>query len=67
MSDSIDDMKALANHKKRLRAKYGQPCQSCIQLSPKRSPTILMPGQKCRVDGHVDSRPELTDEQWSDA
>ncbi len=67
MSDTIDGFKDIKNHKKALRAKYGEPCLSCMSLQPKRIPTILLPGQRCRVDGHVDCRPELTDEQWSKA
>ena len=64
MSDTIDDYKAIGEHKKRLRAKYGVLCPECKVKRPKAHPTILLPQQRCRVDGYRDPRPELTDEQW---
>ena len=67
MSDMADDFRALRDHKKAIRAKYGVPCPECRRLQPKRHPTILLPQQRCRVDGYRDPRPELTDEQWSEA
>ena len=67
MSDMGDDFKALKDHKKALRAKYGIECPECRRKRPKANATILMPQQRCRVDGYRDQRPELTDEQWMDA
>ena len=67
MSDTIDDYKSMADHKKRLRAKFGIECPECKRLQPKRNATILMPQQRCRVDGYRDPRPELTDAEWSEA
>jgi hypothetical protein len=67
MSDTADDFKALKDHKKALRDKYGVECLECKRLRPKTNATILMPQQRCRVDGYRDQRPELTDEQWSQA
>lgn len=64
MSDTIDDYKAIGENKKRLRAKYGVLCPECKVKRPKAHPTILLPQQRCRVDGYRDPRPELTDEQW---
>jgi len=65
MSEAIDDFRAIKDHKKRLRAAYGVECPECRRLRPKACATILLPQQRCRVDGHRDPRPELTDEQWS--
>ena len=67
MSDTIDDYKSMADHKKRLRAKFGINCPQCSIARPKAHPTILMPKQRCKVDGYVDQRPELTDDEWRDA
>ncbi len=64
MSDTGDDFRALRAHKKELRAKYGVECPECHRLQPKRNATILMPQQRCRVDGYRDPRPELTDAQF---
>ena len=67
MSDAIDGFRAMKDHTKRLRIKYGVNCPRCAQARPKAHPTILLPQQRCRVDGYVDPRAELTDEEWSDA
>lgn len=67
MSDSIDAYKDLADHKKALKRKYGVNCPQCAIHRPRAHPTILLPQQRCKVDGYRDPRPELTDEQWSTA
>lgn len=67
MSDMGDDFKALRDHKTRLRIGYGVVCPQCAKVRPKAQPSILLPQQRCRVDGYRDPRPELTDQQWSDA
>lgn len=52
--------RAWKGHKQLRRQRFGVPCPKC----PKnRNPTILMPGQKCKVDGYKDPRPRLTQEQ----
>lgn len=66
MSDSIDAYRGLKDHRKALRAKYGVPCPQCAVVRPKAHASILMPQQRCKVDGYRDPRPELTDEQWGD-
>jgi hypothetical protein len=65
MGDMAEDFKSLKDHKKALREKYGIECPECKRKRPKAHATILMPQQRCRVDGYHDPRPELTDEQWS--
>lgn len=67
MSDTIDAYKDMGDHKKRLRAKFGIPCPKCAIKRPKANATILLPKQRCKVDGYVDPRPELTDEEWGSA
>lgn len=66
MSDAIEGYQAMGDHRKRLRAKYGVPCPQCAKFRPKVQSSILLPQQKCRVDGYVDPRPELTDKEWAD-
>jgi len=47
------DVKA---HRREERARLGIPCPQCNVLQPKRTPTLLMPGQRCKVDGYRDTR-----------
>lgn len=67
MGDMGDDFRALRDHKKAIRDKYGVNCPQCSIKRPKAHPSILLPRQRCKVDGYVDPRPRLTDEQWSEA
>ena len=67
MSETVEIYRAMGEHKKRLRAKYGQPCPQCVQKLPKAHPSILLPGQTFRIHRFKDMRPDLTDEQWSEA
>lgn len=67
MSDAADDFKAIKDHKKRLRARYGAECPECKKHRPRAAASILLPQQRCRVDKYVDPRPELTDAEWADA
>lgn len=63
MSDTMDDYQAMADHRKAVRAKFGVNCPRCRQVRPKCHPTILLPQQRCKVDGYLDPRPSLTNEQ----
>ena len=67
MSDTIDGYKALADHRKAVRKKFGVNCPECAKKRPKAHPTILLPRQRCRVDGYVDPRPELTNDERASA
>ena len=67
MSETVEIFGAITDHKKRLRAKYGIPCPECQRLLPKAHPSILLPQQVCRIHKYRDQRPELTEEQWSQA
>jgi hypothetical protein len=53
MSDLGDDYRAWREHKRQRRREKGQPCPGCVIVQPRRDPTIMMPGQKCRVCGVV--------------
>lgn len=65
MSDTIDDFRAMKEIRRAMRAKFGVSCPRCAKSRPKAQPTILLPGQRCRVDGYVDPRPDLTDDELS--
>ena len=65
MSEAAEIFGAMKDRKKALRAKFGINCPQCAIKRPKAHPTILLPQQRCRVDGFVDPRPELTEEEWS--
>ena len=50
-----------------LRAKFGRPCLLCQKSRPKAHPSILLPGQVCRLDNFRDPRPRITDDERSGA
>jgi len=54
-----DIFRAMKEHSRELRAKYGINCPDCNKLQPKRIPTILLPQQKCKVCGYRDPRERL--------
>lgn len=56
----------MADLRKAKRAAFGVNCPSCATARPKANPSILLPGQRCRVDGYRDPRPELTTEQLAE-
>lgn len=62
MSDMIDAYRDLKAFRRLRRERFGQPCPRCQSEQPKRQPTILEPGQRCKVHrpAYVDPRPELT-------
>jgi hypothetical protein len=64
MSEAVEIFRAIGDHRKAIRAKYGVNCPQCAIKRPKAHPTILLPQQRCRVDGYIDPRPELTNEEW---
>lgn len=57
MGDMAESFRAMRDARKERRAKHGVECPECKRLQPKRSPTILLPGQRCKVDGYRDPRP----------
>lgn len=65
MSDMIDDFRALKEFRKEMRQALGVHCPKCGEARPRAHPTILMPGQRCKVDGYRDPRPESVMVEWS--
>jgi len=59
MGDMGDMYREMKDHRKQVRRELGEDCIGCITHHPKRSPTILLPQQECRVCGHKDPRPRL--------
>ena len=67
MGDMGDLYNALREERRRIRATYGVNCPKCAEARPKAHPSILLPGQQCKVDGYRDPRPRLTHEQMDRA
>jgi len=63
VSDMIDMYRDFRAFKMARRRMYGIPCPQCAVKQPRRQPTILLPQQRCKVDGYRDPRPELTQAQ----
>lgn len=59
MGDMGDYFNEVKNQRRRLREKYGEPCPECIRLLPKAYPSILLPGQVCKIHKYKDPRPRL--------
>lgn len=66
MSDTAEDLRALTDHRRALRAKYAIECPRCKAQRPRANATKLLPQQRCRVDGYIDPRPDLTVAQLED-
>ena len=54
MGDIFNDMR---DYRKHMRATLGVNCPKCAEVRPKAHPSILLPGQRCKVDGYRDPRP----------
>lgn len=52
MSDMGDDFRELRAYRKEQKRLHGIDCPGCRKVQPKRIPTRLMPGQKCKVCGY---------------
>jgi rRNA maturation endonuclease Nob1 len=51
----------LRQHRRELREQHGIDCHGCVTNHPKRSPSILLPQQQCKVCGYRDQRSLLPD------
>lgn len=58
MGELFNEMRA---QRKDLRARLGVPCPGCNIKEPKRTPSILLPQQKCKVCGYRDPRKRSMD------
>jgi hypothetical protein len=57
MGDTGDDFKFFREYRKVQRDLYGVPCPECVAKLPKANPSILLPGQRCKIHGYRDNRP----------
>lgn len=58
MSSDYGDMcRDLKEQKRALRAAEGVECPVCKVKRPRTNASILLPGQRCKVDRYVDPRP----------
>jgi hypothetical protein len=56
MGDMGDFYRDVKDARRELRDRLGVDCPMCNVKQPKRTPTILLPGQRCKVDGYRDPR-----------
>ena len=56
MSDEGDMWRAVREERRQLRMTYGVECPECRRLRPKTNASILLPQQRCKVDGYRDPR-----------
>ena len=57
MGDMGDTFNALRADRRDRRARLGVNCPRCAIARPKAHPSILLPQQRCKVDGYRDPRP----------
>ena len=62
MGDMGDYYNDLKDARKARRAALGVSCPRCKEVRPKAWPTLLLPGQRCKVDGYRDPRPRESDQ-----
>lgn len=63
MGDMGDMLNAMREERRNLRSRFGNECPRCKQVRPKARPSILLPGQICKVDGYRDPRPRIPDSE----
>lgn len=61
MSDMGEYWRDVKDHGRELRRRHGVDCPGCVRVQPKRTPTCLLPQQKCKVCGYRDPRPRISD------
>lgn len=57
MGDEGDFWRDVKAERAGRRAAFSVPCPECVRLLPKAHPTILLPGQRCKIHGYRDPRP----------
>lgn len=60
--DTVDYYRALKDDRRERRARLGVDCPQCKVARPRANPSKLLTGQRCRVDGYRDPRPDDRDE-----
>lgn len=57
MGEFYNDLKEV---RRDLRQQHGVECPRCKVVRPKTNASVLLPGQRCKVDGYRDPRPRLS-------
>ena len=56
MSDYGDMCREIRDARREARAVHGVDCPECVRLLPKANPSLLLPGQRCKIHGYRDPR-----------
>lgn len=56
MADMGDIYNAMREARRERRDRLGVECPECKRLRPRANASVLLPGQRCRVDGYRDPR-----------
>lgn len=64
MSDYGDMCREIRDARRDARAKHGVNCPRCAEARPKAHPSILLPQQRCKVDGYRDPRPRTRETEY---
>ena len=64
MSDYGDMCRELRDARREARAKHGVECPLCKVQRPKAHPSILLPQQRCKVDGYRDPRLRTSETEY---
>lgn len=59
MGDMGELWNAVKAERKAVRDKFGIECPKCKEFRPKTNASILLPGQRCKVDGYRDPRQKI--------
>jgi len=54
----------LRDAKREARGKHGIPCPECVRLLPKAHPSILLPGQRCKIHKYKDPRKRTPETEY---
>lgn len=63
-SDYGELCRDIRDARKEARAKYGVPCPVCKRERPKAHPSILLPEQRCKIDGYRDPRVRTKESEY---
>jgi hypothetical protein len=64
MSEYGDMCRDIRKAKREARAAHGVPCPKCAEVRPKACPSILLPEQRCKVDGYRDPRKRTRETEY---
>lgn len=57
--EDFEPLVQLRKARREFKRRYATPCQQCVELLPKAHPSMLLPGQKCRIHGWTNPAPRL--------